>query len=455
MSNPNTRYAQFRDGAVVGQYARAEQASADAAAVPGNWALAQFDIDAVTNAVVDGSIEMLGQFNGPLPIRYILWNGNGPNSQITQYTTQQIALAVLAAAGVDAASYSFARVVIDSTTGAIIDGVLLDPNNGTDLGAAGPALAQAVPVVIDLTGGNDDQNPDQNPDQTPDDNPDQMPDDSPDQAPDDNPDQTPDGNAYPTPDPTPGTGLGRPAVDDRPVQLGLGSEARLEVSTDTDSQASQVDQNPGSLSTPGTQRGNRRIRRQRDGQQQDGNVDDQVATLQATIADLRQQIGDANRNRVRESFRRPGQGNRGRGGRPPAGARGKTVARGGGRHVVGERGRWTPAPMAGPRMARQLREDRATANNGVGRRRRRTEVELLMLDAIRFGYTQIPNMSVVTGEPLTGELEQFEPSEEPDEIRDFVRQFTSEIWQRKMDRSRAIDAAAAAAAADPDADELA
>lgn len=452
MSNPDTRYAQLRGGVVAGQYDRAEQAAAAAAAMPGDWVLVQFDIDPITNETAAGSAEVLGQFDGALPIRYVLWSGNRSNSQTTQYCTQQAAAAALAALGRDAASYTLARVVLEPTTGEIIDGVLLDPITGASLVAEGPVEAQLVPVDQDRAGGSGLPCPSSSNDSF---HTAQAPlgdDQSPDQTPDDDPDQTPHHRTCPTLDPA--SALGETS------EVNLAFETRSQLSFSTASGTGSGDQAPSLRSPTVDQRGGQRNRQRQDRQQLHARLgaaalrdqlaarNGQPATPQAPNAALGQQAADPSRKRFCKPRSRGGARDGARGG-PRGVARGGAKAGGAPRapRAAGPRGRWTPAPMAGSRMARQLHEDRATANNGVGRRRRRTEAELLLSDAIRLGYTQVPNMSIVTGEPLTGKLERFQPRGKPDETREFVARFTAQIWKTKMDRSRAIDAAAVSEAA--------
>lgn len=94
------------------------------------------------------------------------------------------------------------------------------------------------------------------------------------------------------------------------------------------------------------------------------------------------------------------------------------------------RGRWLPSPATVPRVKR----------HPVGkRRRRRTQVELQMEQAIRFGYFDVPNLIVVTGRPLIGDcMKRFTQSkEQPDEVQVLARRISLEIWMRRLARARA------------------
>lgn len=100
---------------------------------------------------------------------------------------------------------------------------------------------------------------------------------------------------------------------------------------------------------------------------------------------------------------------------------------------------------AKPTTARVRRP--ATSDSG-GRRRRRTHTELTMETGIRFGYIdQVPNVSIVTGEPLVpgpGPVEkdarmrrgrrEDEDDGADNEVMVFARGLTADIWRRKRNR---------------------
>lgn len=108
------------------------------------------------------------------------------------------------------------------------------------------------------------------------------------------------------------------------------------------------------------------------------------------------------------------------------------------------RGRWTSS------SARGVRRPRPRGNNG-GRRRRRTQAELLMEAGIKFGYLEVPNVSVVTGDPLValpveriqrmwrgrneGYEEGEEEEEEEDEVKLWARELCEGIWRRKFNQN--------------------
>lgn len=88
------------------------------------------------------------------------------------------------------------------------------------------------------------------------------------------------------------------------------------------------------------------------------------------------------------------------------------------------RGRWASSSAH--------RVQRPRGNNG-GRRRRRTQAELLMEAGIKFGYLDVPNVSIVTGEPLVALLVEREgEGEAEDEVKMWARKICEDIWRSKM-----------------------
>lgn len=89
------------------------------------------------------------------------------------------------------------------------------------------------------------------------------------------------------------------------------------------------------------------------------------------------------------------------------------------------------SPTSFARTRPQLRKTSGT------RRRRRTQLELQMEQAIRFGYLDVPNVSIVTGKPLICEpMEKFTKQHcgGPDEVQRIVRRLCREIWRRRLER---------------------
>lgn len=65
------------------------------------------------------------------------------------------------------------------------------------------------------------------------------------------------------------------------------------------------------------------------------------------------------------------------------------------------------------------------------RRRRRTQVELQMEQAVRYGYTDVPNVSVVTGEPLVVTKDRRRRRERSDPAVITARDIIKEIQKRR------------------------
>lgn len=103
------------------------------------------------------------------------------------------------------------------------------------------------------------------------------------------------------------------------------------------------------------------------------------------------------------------------------------------------RGRWASSPSTKATTAsdRVQKPVAPTKNNNGGRGRcKRTQTELLMEAGIRFGYLDVPNVSVVTGGPLVPGLAQRrrgrdEGGYEEDEAKVRARGIYDQIWERR------------------------